>query len=179
MVFTDTGISGPVILRLSRQVIPHLQNHDKVVISFDLKPALDMEKLDARILRDFNAKPKQYFKTALKNFLPPKIIPVCIDQTGIPSDKPLHRISSDERKLFRMWLKDFRMTITGHRGYDEAIITSGGVNLKEIDPATMKSKIIDGLYIIGELLDLDANTGGYNLQAAFSTGWIAGMSVSK
>ena len=174
MMFTDSGVTGPIILKLSRQAVQLLNKNKKLEISLDLKPALDMKKLDARLIREIQSHPKRQYKSLLTTLLPPKIIPVCIEQTKISEDKPSHQITSDERKRLRTWLKDFRMNVSGHRGFDEAIITSGGVNLKEIDPATMQSKLVKGLYIVGELLDLDADTGGYNLQAAFSTGWVAG-----
>ena len=179
MCFTDTGVTGPIVLKLSRLVVQLLSDEKKVELSFDLKPALDMKKLDARILRDLKGSPKQHFKTLLKNFLPPKLIPVCVEGTGIDEDKVSHQITVEERKRFRMWLKDFRLVVVGHRGFEEAIVTSGGVSLKEVDAGSMESRIIKGLFIVGELLDLDANTGGYNLQAAFSSGWVAGVSLRR
>ena len=175
MCFTDTGVTGPIILKLSRKAVQLLSRNQELEISLDLKPALDMKKLDARLVREIQAHPKRQYKSLLPKLLPPKLIPVCIEQTGIFKDKPSHQIKSDERKKLRNWLKNFRMKVTGHRGFEEAIITSGGVNLKEIDPASMQSKLVKGLYIVGELLNLDADTGGYNLQAAFSTGWVAGF----
>ena len=179
MTFTDFGVSGPIILSLSRQVVDALGPGQKVSLSIDLKPALDERKLDARLLRDFAKHSKRQFYTLLKELLPQKLIPVCIDLTGIASDKPGHQITANERKRLRMWLKDFRFEITGCRPFAEAIITAGGVKIKEVDPRTMSSRIVTGLYFAGEVLDIDADTGGYNLQAAFSTGWIAGQCAAQ
>ena len=179
MLFTHFGISGPIILSLSKIVVDALHLNHGIEVSIDLKPALDEQKLDARLLRDFSAHGKKKFSTLLKNLLPRKLIDVCIDLTGIPPDKAGHQISSRERKRLRIWLKDFRLKITGHRPIAEAIITAGGVNTREVNPGTMESRIVQGLYIAGEVLDIDADTGGYNLQAAFSTGWLAGISAAE
>lgn len=179
MVFTSFGISGPVILQLSRQAVDALDAGKKVEISFDLKPALDEIKLDARLLRELDSHGKTIYQNILKQMLPKSLIPVCVQATGIPRDKEGHQITSDERKRLLSWLKDFRMTITGHRGFREAIITAGGVSVKEVFPKTMASRLVNGLYFAGEVLDLDADTGGYNLQTAFSTGWLAGKSAAE
>ena len=179
MLFTHFGVSGPIILSLSRQVVDALRLGQRVVLSIDLKPALDEGKLDARLLRDLDAHGKQQFRTLLKGLLPRKLIPVCIDLTGIPSDKMAHQITSEERQRLRTWLKDFRLEVTGHRPFTEAIITAGGVDTREVDPRTMASRLVKGLYFAGEVLDVDADTGGYNLQAAFSTGWVAGQSAAR
>jgi predicted Rossmann fold flavoprotein len=179
MLFTHFGVSGPVILSLSRQVVDALHVNQRVILSIDLKPALDEGKLDARLLRDLDAHGKQQFRTILKGLLPSKLIPVCIDLTGIPSDKMAHQITSEERQRLRTWLKDFRLEVTGHRPFTEAIITAGGVDVREVDPRTMASLLVEGLYFAGEVLDVDADTGGYNLQAAFSTGWVAGRSAAR
>ncbi len=178
MLFTHSGISGPVILSLSRIAIPYLKQKKKVEISIDLKPALDNEKLDRRLLRDFNDHGKQQFKTILKLLLPRKLIPVCIEFSGIPPEKTAGQISAKERKRLLRWLKDFRLIINGYGSFKEAIVTAGGVSVKEIEAKTMESKLIKNLFFAGEVLDLDADTGGYNLQAAFSTGWLAGTSAS-
>ncbi len=177
MLFTSFGVSGPVILSLSRQVVDALGAGQTVSLSIDLKPALDEHKLDARLLRDLDAYGKQHFRTILKGLLPRKMIPVCMDLTGILPDKAGHQISAVDRKRLRSWLKNFRMEVTGHRPFTEAIVTAGGVDTREIDPRTMASRLAQGLYFAGEVLDIDADTGGYNLQAAFSTGWVAGRSV--
>ena len=179
MLFTHFGVSGPIILSLSRQVVDALRLGQRVILSIDLKPALDERKLDARLLRDLDAHGKQQFRTLLKGLLPRKLIPVCLDLTGIPSDKMAHQITSEERKRLRTWLKDFRLEVTAHRPFTEAIITAGGVDVREVDPRTMASRLVEGLYFAGEVLDVDADTGGYNLQAAFSTGWVAGRSAAR
>jgi predicted Rossmann fold flavoprotein len=179
MIFTHFGISGPVILTLSRQAVDSLQMKRRVVLSIDHKPALDDRKLDARLLRDLDAHGRKKFRALLKGLLPSKLIPVCADLTGIPMDTMLHQITAQQRKTLRLWLKDFRLEVTGHRPFSEAIITAGGVDTCEVDPRTMESRIIKGLYFAGEVLDLDADTGGYNLQAAFSTGWVAGRAAAE
>jgi len=178
MLFTHFGLSGPIILTLSKQAVDALNEKKKVSVSIDLKPALDDVKLDARLLRDFGEHGKMQYRKILHELLPPKMIPVCIESTGISPDKLCSQVTGEERKRLRLWLKDFRLTIIGHRPISEAIITAGGVNLKEIDPKTMASRLVKGLYFAGEVLDIDADTGGYNLQAAFSTGWLAGKSVT-
>jgi len=179
MLFTHFGLSGPIILSLSRQVVDALRLAQRVILSIDLKPALDERKLDARLLRDLDAHGKQQFRTFLKGLLPRKLIPVCIDLTGIRPDKAGHQITAQERKRLRMWLKDFRLEVTGYRPFTEAIITAGGVDTREVNPRTMASRLVEGLYFAGEVLDVDADTGGYNLQAAFSTGWVAGRSAAR
>ena len=179
MLFTHFGLSGPIILSLSRQVVDALRLGQRVILSIDLKPALDERKLDARLLRDLDAHGKQQFRTWLKGLLPRKLIPVCIDLTGIVPEKAGHQITAQERKRLRMWLKDFRLEVTGYRPFTEAIITAGGVDTREVDPRTMASRLVEGLYFAGEVLDVDADTGGYNLQAAFSTGWVAGQSAAR
>jgi predicted Rossmann fold flavoprotein len=179
MLFTHFGVSGPIILSLSRQVVDALRQGRRVTLSMDLKPALDEHKLDARLLRDLDAHGKQQFRTLLKGLLPKKLIPVCMDLTSIPPDKAGHQITAQERKRLRTWLKDFRLEVTGHRSLAEAIITAGGVDTHEVDPRTMASRLVEGLYFAGEVLDVDADTGGYNLQAAFSTGWVAGRSAAR
>jgi predicted Rossmann fold flavoprotein len=179
MLFTHFGVSGPIILTLSRQVVDALQDGESVQLSIDLKPALDHHKLDARLRRDLDAHGKQHFNTILRGLLPRKLIPVCVDLTGIPSDKPAHQISADERERLRLWLKDFQLSVTGHRSFAQAIVTAGGVQTREVNPRTMASRRISGLYFAGEILDIDADTGGYNLQAAFSTGWLAGRSAAQ
>jgi predicted Rossmann fold flavoprotein len=177
--FTSFGLSGPTILALSRQVVDALKLGHRVVLSIDLKPALDERKLDARLLRDLDSHGKRQFRTLLRELLPIKMIPLCIEATGIPPNKPGHQVTAEERKRLRIWLKDLRLEVTGHRPFSEAIITAGGVDIKEVDPRTMASRLVKGLYFAGEVLDLDADTGGYNLQAAFSTGWLAGRCAAE
>jgi len=178
MLFTHFGVSGPIILSLSRQVVDALRQNRRVILSIDLKPALDEDKLDARLLRDLDAHGKRHFRTLLKGLLPSKLIPVCIDLTGVPPHKVAHQITAQERERLRTWLKDFRLAVTGYRPFSEAIVTAGGVETREVDPRTMASRLVEGLYFAGEVLDVDADTGGYNLQAAFSTGWLAGRSAA-
>jgi predicted Rossmann fold flavoprotein len=179
MLFTHFGVSGPIILTLSRQVVDALRDGRSIKLSIDLKPALDPDRLDARLRRDLDAHGKRHFHTILSDLLPRKLIPVCLDLTGIPADKPAHQISAAERQRLRSWLKDFQLDVTGHRSFAQAIITAGGVRTREVDPRTMASRRIGGLYFAGEILDIDADTGGYNLQAAFSTGWLAGRSSAR
>ena len=180
MMFTHFGLSGPVILTLSRQIVNYLEEGNQVEIKIDLKPALDHTALDARLLREIQSQGRKQFSSLLEELLPKKLIPICIEQTGIPRNKKLSQISSRERKLLRSWLKDdFQFIISGHNGFDQAIITSGGVDTSEVNPETMESKLIQGLYFAGEILDVDADTGGYNLQAAFSTGWAAGRATGS
>jgi predicted Rossmann fold flavoprotein len=178
MLFTHFGLSGPIILALSRQAVDALRAGKRAAIALDLKPALDEQTLDARLLRDLDAHGKRHFRTLLKDLLPSKLIPVCLDLTGIPPDKAAHQITAQERARLRAWLKDFRLEVSGHRPLAEAIVTAGGVALREVEPRTTESRLIEGLYFAGEVLDLDADTGGYNLQAAFSTGWVAGQSAA-
>ena len=178
MIFLDSGISGPVILSVSRNVVDALRMNQRVEISIDLKPALDDGRLDLRLLRDFKKNGKRKFSTLLQELLPQKLIPVCIDSTGISPEKRGNQITTEERKRLRLWLKNFRLDVSGYRPFPEAIITAGGVNINEVDPRTMASRLVKGLYFSGEVLDMDADTGGYNLQAAFSTGWLAGRSAA-
>ena len=178
MLFTHFGLSGPIILSLSKWAVEALETGQKVSVTIDLKPALDDKKLDSRLQRDFMTHGKRQFKSILKDLLPRTLIPVCIDLTGIDGDKPAHQISAAERRRLRLWLKDFRIEITGQRGFSEAIITAGGISTKEINPRTLESRLVKGLYFAGEIIDIDADTGGYNLQAAFSTGYLAGSSAA-
>jgi predicted Rossmann fold flavoprotein len=179
MLFTHFGLSGPVILSLSGRVTDFLNLGGSVTISIDLKPALDESKLDERLLRDLDAHGKRMFRTLLEGLLPGKLIPVCMDLTDIPPDRKGHQITARERGRLRAWLKDFRIDVSGTRPLSEAIITAGGINTEEIDPRTMASRLVGGLYFAGEVMDIDADTGGYNLQAAFSTGWLAGRSAAR
>jgi predicted Rossmann fold flavoprotein len=178
MLFTHFGLSGPVVLSLSKQVVDALHSGRRVQISIDLKPALSEEKLDARLLRELEAHSKRHVHTLLKGLLPAKLVPVCLELTGLPGGKPAHQLSAPERQRLRQWLKDFRLEVSGHRSFAQAIITAGGVDLRQVDPRSMQSRLVGDLYFAGELLDLDADTGGYNLQAAFSTGWLAGRSAA-
>ena len=177
MLFTHFGLSGPIILTLSKTIVDSLPK-GKVEVSIDLKPALSKEKLDLRFLREIKEHGNKNIDNLLKNLLPQSMIPVFIKLAGISHDKKVHQITQKERTEIINLLKDMRFAITRHRPLDEAIVTAGGVSIKEIDPKTMESKIIKNLFICGEVVDVDAKTGGYNLQAAFSTGWAAGAAAA-
>lgn len=176
MLFTHFGVSGPVLLSASSFVAPELKKGN-LVLSIDLKPALSEEQLDARILRDFEEIKNRQYKNALVHLLPSKLLPVIVERSGIPPEKKVNEITREERRRIVSSVKDFRLTLTGLRGYREAIITQGGVSVREINPSTMESKMVRGLYFAGEVLDLDGVTGGFNLQIAWSTGYLAGSSV--
>ena len=179
MLFTHFGVSGPTILSGSAHLVRYknlkelLQNR-KIVLHIDLKPALSKEKLDERILRDFEEFKNKKFKNSLDKLLPQKMIDPIINLSGINSEKQVNEITKTERENLINLLKDFKLIIKDFRPIDEAIITSGGINIKEVNPSTMESKIIKNLYFAGEVLDVDAYTGGFNLQIAYSTGFTAG-----
>jgi predicted Rossmann fold flavoprotein len=173
MLFTHFGLSGPIILTLSRFVVEELHKQNSVEISIDLKPALDDQKLDARLLRDLTEHGKKQFENILKLWLPGKLVPAFINMTGIDASREGHQITANNRKQIRILLKDLRFKVTGHRSFKEAIITAGGIPTTEIESKTMESKIVKNLYFAGEVIDLDADTGGYNLQIAYSTAWLA------
>lgn len=180
MIFTHFGISGPVVLSASAHLIRYKEieeklKNNKVIFEIDFKPALDNEKLDARILRDFYETKNKEFKNSLNKLLPQKLIPVIIKRTNIDPYKKVNEITKEERQRLLNELKCFKISINGTRKIEEAIITSGGVNIKEINPKTMESKIIQGLFFAGEIIDVDSFTGGFNLQVAWSTGYRAGM----
>jgi predicted Rossmann fold flavoprotein len=179
VVFAKFGLTGPAILTLSGDAVDCLRRGDKVTFAIDLKPALDEKKLDARLLRDIDSRGKEQISSLLRGLLPREMVPVCLDLTKIAGDQLACNISAKERRRLRTWLKDFRLEVTGYRPFSEAIVTAGGIDTKEIDPRTMESKKTKGLFIVGELLDIQADTGGYNLQAAFSTGWLAGRSAAQ
>jgi predicted Rossmann fold flavoprotein len=179
MIFTHFGLSGPIILTLSRAVVSELQNKNKVEVIIDLKPALDDQKLDNRLIRDLNEHGKKKIINIFKFWLPATMIPVFVDLLDLDTEKECHQISSKERKKILHLLKNFSFKISGHRSFKEAIITSGGISTGEISPKTMESKVVKGLFFAGEMIDLDAETGGYNLQIAYSTGWLAGDSCIK
>ena len=184
MVFTHFGISGPIILSGSAHLarykdIDYLLKKRYVNLSIDLKPALTEEQLDDRILRDFKEFKNKQFKHSLDKLLPQKLIPLIIELSGIDENKRVNEITKTERKRLVQLLKCFTITIKAFRPVEEAIITAGGINVREINPKTMESKIIKGLYFAGEIIDVDAYTGGFNLQIAYSTGYTAGISVSE
>ena len=178
MLFTHYGVTGPVILSASSIVGKTLEKKE-LVLHIDLKPALTKEQLDKRLLREFEANHNKQIKNAIDSLLPAKLRPVIIELSGIEEEKKVHEITKEERLNLLRLIKDFHMTLTGLRGYNEAIITKGGISVKEIDPGTMESKLIKNLYFAGEVLDLDAVTGGYNLQIAWSTGYLAGISAGQ
>lgn len=177
MMFTHFGITGPLVLSASGKV-GKLLKKSYLSARIDLKPALSREQLDARLLREFLAAQNRQFKNVLPALLPSRMIPVMLEIGGIAGDKKIHEITRREREGFIDKIKAFPMTITGLRGFQEAIITKGGVEVKEIDPKTMESRKVRGLYFAGEVLDLDALTGGYNLQIAWSTGHAAAMAAA-
>jgi len=179
LLFTHFGLSGPVILTLSRRFSREIINDARAEISLDLKPALDSQQLDQRLQRDLAAHGKMQLKSILRGLLPSGMIPVCLSLLSLDGEKPASQVSAGERKTLKNWLKDFRFKINGLRGFAEAIITSGGISTREINPATLESKLVPGLYFAGEVIDLDADTGGYNLQIAFSTGWVAGLAAAE
>lgn len=178
MLFTHFGISGPLILSASSYYVKKYFNKE-LQLSLDLKPALSTEQLDKRILRDFEEKKNKQIKNALDGLLPAKMIPVIIGLSQIPAEKYVHDITREERLLFVELLKNLPLTVTGTRPFTEAIITQGGISVKDVNPSTMESKLIQNLYFAGEVLDLDAMTGGFNLQIAWSTGYLAGVSIKE
>lgn len=178
MLFTHFGLSGPIILTLSRIMVEALQQQHKVEITIDLKPALDEQKLDNRLIRDLNEHGKKKLSNILKLWLPSKMAIAFIDLLRFDPEKECHQVSSKERKEIRQSLKNLRFRVSNYRPFKEAIITAGGIPTSEISPKTMESKLVKGLYFAGELIDVDAQTGGYNLQIAYSTGWVAGNAFS-
>lgn len=181
MLFTHFGVSGPLIISASSYVGKKFMDKNgqkkELTLEIDLKPALTEEQLDQRVLRDFEENHNRQFKNAITKLFPTKLIPVMLELGGIDPEKKVNSIEKEERKQFVHLIKHFRMMLTGLRDYPEAIITKGGVNVKEIDPGTMESKLVKGLYFAGEVLDLDALTGGFNLQIAWSTGYAAGNAI--
>jgi predicted Rossmann fold flavoprotein len=178
LTFMAFGVSGPVILTLSGDAVTALQAQRKVELMIDLKPALDPEKLDRRLQRDLEARAEESMRSLLRGLLPKPLVGICLQSVGIPSNSRGNSVTAHNRKKLGAWLKAFRLPVTGHRPFEEAIITAGGVDTREVDPISMASLRCDGLYVVGELLDVQADTGGYNLQAAFSTGWLAGRSAA-
>lgn len=177
MLFTHFGVSGPVILSASA----HMRRFDtcRYRLEIDLKPALDERKLDERILRDFRKYSNREIKNALCDLAASSIIPVLIELSGIPEDTKVNSITKEQREKLRDLFKRFPVSVSGTRPIDEAIVTSGGIDVREIDPRSMQSKLVQGLYFAGEIIDVDAYTGGFNLQIAWATGRMAGMSVEK
>lgn len=201
MLFTHFGVSGPLILSASSYYQTAAEKLRKkkekqakkagaaaeplengkvkahAYLKLDLKPALSMEQLDKRILRDFEENKNKQFKNAVDGLFPARLVPIMIQLSGIDPEKKVHEITREERKYFEECIKGLTLTIAGTRGFEEAIITRGGVRVKEVNPSTMESRLVPGLYMAGEMLDLDALTGGFNLQIAWSTGYLAGASI--
>ena len=179
MLFTHFGVSGPIILSLSKTVAALLKaNKTNIDLLIDLKPALTFEKLEARVQRDFEQYSRKQLLNGMKDLLPQRLIPVVLDQAYLDEEKPVNQISKEERKRLVEVLKGLSVSITGTRPLAEAIVTAGGVSIKEIEPKTLRSKLWQGLYFAGEVIDIDGYTGGYNLQAAFSTGYAAGTAAA-
>ncbi len=174
MLFTHEGLSGPIIIDSSKEIGQVIENGE-VKIKIDLKPALDYPKLDKRLQKDLEEHNTRMFKNGLDNLLPQKMIQVILEKSGIDPEKECNAVTKLERKSLLKLLKEFTFTVKELKGFEKAIITTGGVSLKEIDPKTMRSKLVSNLYIIGEVLDIDGPTGGYNLQVCWSTGWAAGL----
>ncbi len=179
LVFAEFGLTGPTVLTLSGEAVDALINGDSISFSIDLKPALDDKKLDARLQRDIAKRGTEEFGSLLCGLMPREMVPSCLECIGMPSERRVSSITAKERRQLRTWLKDFRLDVTGHRPIAEAIITAGGIDTREVDPRTMESRLVKGLYIGGEVLDVQGDTGGYNLQAAFSTGWVAGQCAAR
>jgi hypothetical protein len=174
MLFTHYGISGPLVLSASAYYDKESRKNKNVSVSIDLKPALDEDALDKRILRDFEKFNNKQFKNALDELLPSKLIPIIVELSDIDPYKAVNVVTKEERKRLVQLLKHLTMTVIGAGNYNEAIITIGGINVKEINASTMESKLVKNLYFAGEVLDVDAMTGGFNLQIAWSTGYLAG-----
>ena len=178
MLFTHFGVSGPLILSASSYVAEEIRKgKDLPILQIDLKPALTEEQLDARLLADFEEAKNKSFKNSLNQLLPQRMIEVVVKLSGIDAEKKVNAISKEERRQLGYLLKHLTLHITGLRDYKEAVITKGGIDVKEIVPSTMESKLVKGLYFVGEVLDVDAMTGGFNLQIAWSTGYTAGSSI--
>ena len=176
MLFTHFGISGPLVLSASSYAGGYNKGGE-LTVSIDLKPALDFEHLDARLLRDFEKNINKKFANSLDELLPKKLIPVIIERSGINPEKKVNTVTKEERQNLVRLMKAFTMTVASLAGYNQAVITKGGVKVNEVDPSTMESKLVQGLYFAGEVLDLDALTGGFNLQIAWSTAYLAGISI--
>ena len=178
MLFTSDGVSGPVILTASAALCRKIAGKESMTLSIDLKPALSEEQLDARVCRDFEAARNKDFCNSLSALLPSKLIPVIVRLSGIPEHKKVNEITRAERKQLVSLLKNLELTVTGTKGFEQAVITQGGVSVKDIFPSTLESRKVGNLYFAGEVMDVDAYTGGYNLQIAWSTGALAGSSAA-
>ncbi len=179
LTFIETGLSGPIILELSRIAVAALDEGKKLELAIDLKPALDRKKLDARLIRDLENKELRTWQDLLSGLLPKGLIPVALRACDAAEDTPCHQINAKQRKTLLNFLKDYRFKLSGYGSFKEAIVTAGGVDTAEVNPKTMESKLVPGLYIIGELLNVDADTGGFNMMGAFSTGWVGGQAAAS
>ena len=178
LLFTHYGVSGPLMLTASSLLGDYLET-GPLILHTDMKPALTDEQLDARLLRDLEPAGRSNIRNVMNRLLPKSMIPVLLDRCGIDREKKANQLTREERRRLVKGMKDFRLTLTGVRGMEEAIITRGGVCVDEVDPSTMESRLVRGLYFAGEILDLDALTGGFNLQIAWSTGYMAGNQISR
>ncbi|MBE5906944.1 MAG: aminoacetone oxidase family FAD-binding enzyme, partial [Lachnospiraceae bacterium] len=178
LLFTHFGVSGPLMLSASAKVNDTILK-ENLVLKLNLKPALSKEQLDKRLLRDFEENQNRQFKNAIAGLFPGKLTPVMITLSGINPDMKVNEITRQMRESFVSLIQEMPLTLTGVRGFEEAIVTKGGIDVKQVNPSTMESKVIEGLYFAGEVLDLDAYTGGFNLQIAWSTGYLAGISVES
>ena len=176
MLFTHFGVSGPLVLSAS-SFYGKCRKKEEVFLELDLKPALSEEQLDKRLLRDFEENQNKQFKNALNGLFPGRLVPVMIALSEIAPEKKIHEITKEERKKLLKLMKHLKLHVTGTRGLTEAVITQGGISVREVNPSTMESKLVKGLYFAGEMLDVDALTGGFNLQIAWSTGYLAGASI--
>jgi predicted Rossmann fold flavoprotein len=179
LAFTSDGLSGPLILKWSGAIVDALAAGHAVDLSIDLKPALSDEQLAARLQRDAKTRAAEPLQSVLRGLMAKEMLPSCLRDTGLTAARTAVKLGPDDWQKIHSWLKLRQYTVTGHRPLAEALVTAGGVNLKEVNPYTMESRLIPGLYFAGEVLDLQADTGGYNLQAAFSTGTVAGASAGK
>lgn len=178
MLFTHFGVSGPLVISASSFIGKKLEKSE-LKAEIDLKPALTHEQLDGRVLREFDSNKNKQFKNAVSDLFPAKLLPVMVELSGIPAEKPVNAISKGQRQEFVRLIKSFKFTLTGLRPYSEAVVTQGGVSVKEVDPSTLEAKKVRGLYFAGEVLDTDALTGGYNLQIAWATAYKAGRSAAR
>ena len=179
VLFTHFGVSGPAVLRLSRQVVDALRSKQTITMSLDLLPDLNQTKLNALLLDAIKAHGKRMMQNLLSQWLPARLAPMVLESSDIKPDTPANQVGSAQRKQLLKSLKDFRLNITGHRPMAEAIVTAGGVDTGQVDPRTMASQLVKNLYFAGEVLDVDGDSGGFNLQIAFSTGWLAGRSAAQ
>ncbi len=178
MSIFNFGVGGPVINTVSGPVVDALREGAGISLSIDLKPALDDKKLDARLIRDFSSRGAEEIRSVLRGLVPREMVAQCLDATRIAPERKASEVNSKERRRLRVWLKELKLEVTKARPIAEAIVTAGGVDTREVNPRTMESRLVKGLFFAGEVLDIQADTGGYNLQAAFSTGWLAGRAAA-